>query len=140
MFKFISKEDLSSRIDDTYIDEIEKEYGFSFPEILRRFYVEHNGDEIVECSFQKHGIDFCVIEMHPLKYGTMPIEKMLNLTRENEESPIEYVPIALDEDYENFYWNVNKGNVLFISEENDEHPIPITDTVEEFFELLNESC
>ncbi len=139
MYKFIDAIDDTSMVDEAYVKSVESKYGITFPRVLRNFYLSYNGAEIVECPFSKHNIDFCVVEITPLKYGTRPVEKILDYNKNNKWIPDTYVPLALDEEYEDYYWQTDTGKVVFLSRANDENPIPISDSIEEFFELLNES-
>lgn len=117
----------------------ESKWGIKFPPTLKEYYLRHNGAEIEECSFEKDGLGFCVILIYALEYGTMPLEKMYECAHRNKAIPSTYIPLALDEDEDDYYWDSKSGNVFYLSLENVEHPIPICGSVDEFFHILNES-
>lgn len=137
MFKFIKKEDASCKIDASYIHEAEKNINAVFPKILAKYYLEHNGAEINEISFIKNGIGFVVIELYTIKYGNQPIEEMVAINSTDEGFPAGFIPLGLDEDYDEYCWDKNTGKVYYFCRENDKNPFLIADSVDEFFELLN---
>lgn len=141
MFKFIESEDLEKNVTNDYINELEKKMKIAFPSILREYYLKHNFSKDKECTFRIEGIDadFILDTIIPLKYGTIPLEKEYKLVLENEYISNENIPLAVDMDADNYYWNSNTGKVYYISHENVENPILVCNSVEEFFEILNKS-
>lgn len=140
MFKFIESQDLEKNVSNEYIDSIEKELNIKFPNVLREYYLKHNGANLKECSFKIAGIDqFSLDIIIPLKYGTTPLEKEYKWVLENEYIANENIPLAVDMDGDNYYWNSKNGKVYYISVENVENPILVCNSVEEFFEILNKS-
>ena len=71
---------------------------------------------------------------------TMCVEKILSFNENNEYISKTLIPLAEDTDGEDFYWDSASGKVYYISMENVENPVPICDSVEQFFEILNKSC
>ena len=51
----------------------------------------------------------------------------------------ELIPLAIDMDEDNYYWNSKTGKVYYISSSNVENPILVCNSVDEFFEILNKS-
>jgi len=140
MFKFITNENEKAKVTEEYVDSIEKKLNIKFPEILREYYLKHNGANIKECSFKIAGIDkFSLDIIIPLKYGTTPLEKEYKWVLGNEYISNEHIPLACDILGENFYWNSKSGKVYYISQGNVENPILVCNSVEEFFEILNKS-
>lgn len=137
MFNFIDFEYDNANVTDEYIIQLEKELGISFPTILKKYYLQHNGAEIKECSFEKEGIEYCVVLITSLNFGTMPLEKIIKYNQKNEAIPKSFVPLAVDEDEDDYYWDAKDGKVYYLSLSNVEHPREICGSVEEFFELLN---
>lgn len=142
MFKFIESEDLDKNVTNDYINGLEKKMGIVFPSILREYYLKHNFSKGKECTFRIEGIDadFILDTIIPLKYGTIPLEKEYKWVLENEYISNEHIPLAVDMDGDNYYWNSKSGKVYYISHENVENPILICNSVEEFFEILNSCC
>lgn len=55
----------------------------------------------------------------------------------NEYIPKTFIPLAEDVDNDDYYWDKETGKVFYLAMSNVENPIPICDSVEEFFKLLN---
>lgn len=142
MFKFIESEDLEKNVTNDYINELEKKMKIVFPSILREYYLKHNFSKEKECTFRIEGIDadFILDTIIPLKYGTISLEKEYKWVLENEYISNEHIPLAVDMDADNYYWNSNTGKVYYISHENVENPILVCNSVEDFFEILNKSA
>lgn len=136
-YKFVTEDYPGYEVTPEYIEEVEKRYGLKFPEILREYYLRHNGSEMQEIRFEKFGIEFCVIFLYDLKYGKMPLEKVMGYNARNDEIPSTFIPLAQDEDTDDFYWDSSTGKVYFLSLSNVEHPKEICESVDEFINLLN---
>lgn len=138
MFEFIDQEAPECNVDVEFVDSIEQRLGIRFPTVLKEYYLQHNGAEIYESPFICNGSRFCVIEMLTMKYGTLPVDVLCIHQAEADEIPAGYIPFALDEDYDYFYWHKDTGRVVFISREDAENPMPVCDSMDEFFSILNE--
>lgn len=140
-FDFLLASEEKEPVSKKYIDEFETKYDIKLPEILKEFYLSYNQCITKECRFSIYNkdIQFCVCEMVILKYGTYPVEKLLDYVKNNSEISDNFIPIAIDEDYEYYYWDKESKKVYFVSTENVEHPIPICNSIEDFFKLLNYS-
>lgn len=140
MFEFLHTENLEENVSQQYIDSVERKYNITFPDILRVYYNEHNGGEIEEVPFVMHNLEFCVEFIIPLKYGTVNVEKLLELYMDDEYFPKGFVPLAEDVDGDDYFWDARDGRVYYLTMGNIDNPIPIARSVEEFFEILNASC
>lgn len=140
MFKFISNDSGKDNVTFDYIREFEEKFNISFPGILVDYYTNYNKAELKECTFFVHDLEFCVEFIIPLKYGNICVEKILSFNDGNEYISKAFIPLAEDVDGEDFYWDSSDGKVYYLSMENVENPIPICDTVEQFFKILNKSC
>ena len=138
MFKFIKAENEEFNITEEYVRNIENKLNIKFPKSLREFYIEHNGAEIKECKFLLHNMEFLVCSICNLKYGSLPVEKILEYDSKNEYIPNECYPIAED-DINIYYWNTKDDKVYYYMHDDIEHPIEICKSVKNFFEILN-SC
>ena len=130
----------NSNITQEYIKEFQNKYNVKLPEILKEYYLKYNKSDIKECEFYLYDeeYNFCVEYLYSLNYGTQPVEKHLDKwIPENEYIPNSWIPLACDVDNDDYYWDKETGKVFFLSLENVENPIPICDSVEEFFKLLN---
>lgn len=140
MFKFISNISSKDNVSMDYIQEFEDKWNINFPDILITYYTNYNKAELKEFSFYIHDLEFSVEFIIPLRYGNVCVEKILSFNEDNEYIPKSFIPLAEDIDGEDFYWDSSNGKVYYLSMENVENPIPVCDTVEQFFEILNKSC
>lgn len=139
MYKFVKEKNNEAVLGENDIDLIEEKLNVKFPKILRDFYLQYNGAYIKECNFEMYDMEFIVLDLYALSYGTMSVEKVMDYDKENESIPNEYYPLAQD-DVNTYYWDRNNGKVYYYMIDNAEHPIEICDSVEKFFEILNDSC
>ena len=139
MFKFIRNDPNKDNVTLEYIKMFEETWNIRFPNILVDYYMNHNQAELEEVSFTIHNLEFSVEFIIPLQYGNVCVEKILSFNEGNEYISKTFIPLAEDIDGEDFYWDSSSGKVFYLSMENVENPIPICDTVEQFFEVLNKS-
>lgn len=137
MFNFIKKENEKARITEEYIGNIEKKLDIKFPTVLREYYLQHNGAEIEECSFEMYDIEFSVLSICDF-YGTMTVEKIIENDLRNDDIPNECYPIAED-DINRYYWNTADDKIYYY-EKDEEEPTVICESIEAFFEILNKCC
>lgn len=145
MYRFIRKTDPSGNVSREYIESLEKKWNIRFPEILVNYYLNFNMSENEECIFtidllKGEGSEFELDCLIPLRYGTVPLEKEYESVRNNEEIPDVFIPLAYDMDGDLYYWHKHTQAVWYISHENAEHPIPVCESVEAYFALLEKSC
>lgn len=136
VFNFLHTENPEKYVSSEYVNSVEQKYGINFPEVLRTYYIKHNCAEMEETPFVMHNIEFCVEFINPLKYGTVSVESLLDNWKEEVEFK-DLVPLAQDVDGDNYWWNSKTNQVFYISIGNAENPILITNSVEDFFEMLN---
>ena len=139
MFKFILNDSNKENVTLEYIRKFEEKWGVRFPDVLVNYYMNHNRSELEEFSFLIPNLEFYVEFIIPLRYGNICVEKILSFNEGNEYISKTFIPLAEDIDGEDFYWDSSSGKVFYLSMENIENPIPICDTVEQFFEILNKS-
>ena len=154
MYKFIIQDNEEFRIDESYLSAYEKKYEIKFPRALREFYLHHHGADIEECSFDSskyNGLEFSVVNLLPLDNVEHTVGG--NIVRMREFADVNrklgllkitelfenYIPFADDIEDEMFYWDKRDEKVYFLSWQNPEHSMLISDSVDEFFELMNES-
>lgn len=138
MYEFIAREAPGNKIDEEYIQSIEHQFEFQFPPALKEYYLRYNGAQMYESPFICNGYRFCAIEILAMKVGTLPVETIIAQQVEAKDIPECYVPFALDEDYDYFYWNKNTGKVVYISREDADNPLPVCNGINEFFHILDE--
>lgn len=139
-FKFISCESEQGNVTLEYIKELEGKLEISFPDVLIDFYTNHNKAELLEPTFTIEDLEFTIEFIIPLCNGRVCVEKILSFNSGNEYIPKTFIPLAEDIMGSDFYWDSSNSKVYYLYMGNVENPIPICDTVEQFFELLNKSC
>ena len=139
-FNFIFSDTGEKNVTKEYIVELESKFNIKFPDVLVEYYMYHNKAEIKEFTFTILNLDFSVEFIIPLFFGNVCVEKIMSYNQSNEYIPDTFIPLAEDIDGEDFYWDTTSGKVYYLSIENVENPIPISDSVEQFFEILNNSC
>lgn len=140
MFEFIYSDSKQNNVTLDYVRDFEEKKGIKFPAVLVDFYTKHNKAELKKCSFLIHNLEFSVEFIIPLNYGNVCVEKILSFNEGVEWIPETFLPLAEDVDGDDFYWDSSNGKVYYLSMGNVENPIPICDSVEQFFEILNKSC
>lgn len=138
-YLFVNYDEDGYQIDEKYIEEVENKYGFSFPSVLKDYYLQHNGCEMYEARFEKLGLEFCVVFFYNLLYGKITVEKILDSNKNDEYIPKTFVPVARDEDGNDYYWDSESRKVYYLALTNIEHPAELFDSVDEFFQTLNSS-
>lgn len=131
------KDDEKISIDDVL--EIEQRFGFKMPEILRDYYLMYNGASIYNCVFSIDGYEVEVAKLVELKYGVLPLEKIIEMDREDGFIPSNMIPVARNSGGDYYYWNDKSGQVYLYLSDCIEDPILICENLEEFFALLEKN-
>lgn len=128
----------NSNITQDYIHEFQNKYNVILPKILREYYLKYNKSDIKECNFYLYDVElkFSLEFIIPLYGANVNVEKILEIYK-NDKYLQTFVPLAEDIEGDDFYWDKKTGKVFYIAITNVENPIPICDSVEEFFKLLN---
>ena len=72
----------------------------------------------------------------PLRDAKVNVEKMLEINKDDEYLQ-NFIPLAEDIDGNDYYWDKKTGKVFYLFIDDVENSIPICDSVEDFFKLLN---
>lgn len=141
-FAFVNRKEHGSpaAIDD--IEYWEDQYGISFPEILKKYWKEQNGANILRCSFVKvikdTPLQFNVVALYGIETGNfLDIERHVRWARKSKEIPSSWFPFALDEDEDEYFWDSKTDKIWYVCMGNIEHPFVVADSMNEFFYLLN---
>ncbi|MBQ3600663.1 MAG: SMI1/KNR4 family protein, partial [Lachnospiraceae bacterium] len=67
MYNIIQETHREYAITEEDIREVEERFGIIFPQMLRKFYLEHNGDYIKSCIFTLDGNNYMVQDLHYIK-------------------------------------------------------------------------
>ncbi len=140
MYNFIKKVKDEELVTISDILAIEKEFNFQMPEMLKEYYLSYNGASIHDCIFSIDGYEVEVAKLVELKYGVLPLEKIINMDRQDGLIPSNMIPIARNSGGDYYYWNNQNGQVYLYLSDNIEDPVWICESVEEFFLLLQNNC
>ena len=139
MYSFIKKMKDDEKITIEDIAEIEKTFSFQMPEILKEYYLANNGASIHRCIFSVDGYEVEVAKLVELKYGYLPLEKIIEMDRKNGFISPNMIPIARNSGGDYYYWDSKSGKVYLFLCDSIENPIWICQNVEEFFSLLQKN-
>lgn len=139
MYSFIKKMKDDEKITIEVIAEIEKTFSFQMPEILKEYYLANNGASIHRCIFSVDGYEVEVAKLVELKYGYLPLEKIIEMDRKDGFISPNMIPIARNSGGDHYYWDSKSGKVYLFLCDSIENPIWICQNVEEFFSLLQKN-
>lgn len=139
MYSFIKKMKDDEKITIEDIAEIEKTFSFQMPEILKEYYLANNGASIHRCIFSIDGYEVEVAKLVELKYGYLPLEKIIEMDRKDGFISPNMIPIARNSGGDYYYWDSKSGKVYLFLCDSIENPIWICQNVEEFFSLLQKN-
>ena len=139
MYSFIKKMKDDEKITIEDIAEIEKTFSFQMPEILKEYYLANNGASIHRCIFSVDGYEVEVAKLVELKYGYLPLEKIIEMDRKDGFISPNMIPIARNTGGDYYYWDSKSGKVYLFLCDSIENPIWICQNVEEFFSLLQKN-
>ena len=140
MYKFIKECREGYLISEEDIKEFEKCWNVKIPEILRKFYINYNGGKINLCKFSVDDFVYEISEIIPLKYGECCLEEVIRNDRQDEIIPKDKVPIANDRGGNYYYWDSLTGEIFLYYCDDIENPIYICKSIEDLFEVMNQSC
>lgn len=142
------------------IDRIEKKFEITFPDVLRKYYLEHNAKWIH--SVEIHELGGCKAYIHeilpiintPINKWGIENEYSVECIKDNEmNEPNElgylrirnnFVPLAIDGGCNTYYWDSNDGKVYISYNDNEDEngleiPYFVCSSVEEMFKLMDEA-
>lgn len=136
MYNFIKqiKEDCSVTKND--IENIEIKYNIKFPEILKNYYLKHNGDTIKLCSFIVDDYEYEISKIVPLKYGSSNFEHIIDGDREDSIITENMLPIARNRGGDYYYWDVNDEKVYLYYCDDIENPVYICNNIKSLFDIM----
>ena len=134
MYNFIKKtiDNYSISIDE--IRMVENEFDIIFPKNLVDYFLKYNGAEIWLCEVNKNNNRYEVAELIPIKYGRLPVEKILRWDIDDGIVEKGMIPIARDRGGNVYYLSVKTGNIVLYYVDDIENPICISSNIDEFLE------
>lgn len=124
------------KVDDAYLNSIEQEYGFRFPEVLKEYYIKHNGSVIVPAYLTQGEDSFCVSRFIPLKGSGYNLEKRLEQYREEQTIPGYLIPLADNNGDMDFFWD-SRNEDIYRTYLDDTGFTLVCRGLDRFFEILN---
>lgn len=139
-FNFIKQKKEEYHITEEEIVCIEERYNIKFPQILKSYYILHNGDTVKLCRFTIDDYEYSIAKIVQLKSGTATFEHIVDNDREDGIIGENMMPVARNEGGDYFYWDkVSEKVFLFLCDDIENH-IYICDNIEDLFKLMNNSC
>ncbi len=142
MFGFLIEEIDNKQKSAERIAYLEQKYGIVFPDILKDFYAITDCSNVKMCEM-KMNERFCVVaNLVTLEGGDIDFEYAADDDREEPMCnfiPSDWYPFAYDNGGNYFYWSNKNHHVYYVDRENVEEQVYISDSIEAFLELLNNS-
>ena len=129
MFNFIEEDFENKKVSEEYIKNIEQNLNITFPDILKQYYLQHNGASIKERYFYKNNDEFYIDYIYPLQ---KIIEE--ELPRIKGELPSSWFPLGNGDIFE-YFWDTQTGTIYYLDPEYDK--TPFCKSIDQFFEILN---
>ncbi len=140
--------DLEPPINELDLDQLEKEYSFSMPTMIRNHILEYNGGYPKKSVFvNDDGETYSVSYFIPVKYGNFNLEKVLDLLRDDKVFPKWLVPFADDDGGDFFCYSLRNdeiGAIYYYSHEFDygedpeQHITYLSPSINDFIDSLIE--
>lgn len=130
-----------SELEEGYLNKFQEKYGFVYPDILRDYYENYNESVIETCEFEVNGKKYMIDNILSVKYGNESIEQCIKDQKSNL-IPKVFIPFARDVMGRFFYLSKKNGGIYTDEEEYDfgiKHPMKISDSVEELFEIMEKN-
>lgn len=140
MYKFIREMREERQVNDEDIRKVEEDWNVRFPAVLKDYYLNYNGASIKLCTFYVNGALHEISDMVPLRYGELCLEKLIKDNRRDAFIPNNMIPVANNQGGDYFYWDTSSGKVFVIFWDSIDNPIPICNSLEEMFDIMNKGC
>lgn len=137
MFYFVKEQSPKVMITESYITEVENEYGILFPPLLRQYYLDHNGQSIEPIALKINETTYEVRKMVPLKDSRFSMEQLLHTQRLQDYPVQQMIPIADDRTNGIYYLHTGTGTIYYSQLEGEDDFLPICQGIDCFFQLLN---
>lgn len=122
------------------MDRLEETYHFTFPAVLREYYLRYNGCETASCLGKMEGDLFIVTEILPIGGGDISLEDMIRFDRDNEIIQPHLIPFAQNGLAGVYYFDAHTENIFLSYREDEEDFTFICAGMETFFHILNQTC
>ncbi|MGB4091478.1 MAG: SMI1/KNR4 family protein [Ruminococcus flavefaciens] len=142
MFRFLEDEIDNREQSSERITYLEKKYDIVFPDILRQLYARTDSNSMKMCEIEVDGVTYVAANLVTLIDGDIDFEYAADDSRDEPMCnfvPSDWYPLAYDNSGNYFYWSSNTHQVYFLDTENVDKQVLMSDSIEAFFELLNNS-
>ncbi|MCR4886551.1 MAG: SMI1/KNR4 family protein [Clostridiales bacterium] len=122
------------------LDRVESKFHFSFPRVLRDYYLQYNGCDVIFSQFTRDGDIWDVLEMRAIGKGRWNLEELIRRDREYDFIPDHLIPLAVSSVDGFYYWDTRDEKVyLTYYEEEGDFKLMCTG-LDTFFDILNHAC
>ena len=141
MFKFLIEEIDNKGKSEERIAYLEQKYDIVFPAILRLLYSKITSGEMKMCEFEIVDRHFAVTRIVHLEDEDIDFEFIADDERDEPMCnyiPCDWYPLA-EYGGNYYYWSSNTHRIYYVDHEDVEEQMLISDSIEAFIELLNNS-
>ena len=137
MFDFVVNKSVTHNESSALIAELELRYNISFPDILKEYYIRHDGEMIEYCNINT-------------KNDPEIVSKIVSLCNKEFESikeecivdgfiPDSMYPLASNRGGDYYFWDSEFGAVYLFYGDDIDSPVKKSNSVKDFFEMLDKS-
>lgn len=127
-------------IEESDLRELEDQYGFSFPDVIRQFYLQYNGGRLERRHYVVQD-DTCVLHhLYSIKYGVATLNMKMELNYVDEWWPKELIPFGYDGGGNSFCFHKTSGKIYYVYEDtyDDDDNVPIECVAPDFLSFIND--
>lgn len=135
MYRFLIENSPAFPVSEQKLQELEHHLGYAFPAALRQHYLERNGQRSHESTFTSKGRTFTVSSIMPLFEYSMSAVLSKELLAHSSKLPGSFFPFAVSEEGDDYFVDLQDGQVYLVPTDSLDKHIPAADSVEAFFDL-----
>ena len=139
MFDFLLKDNDDPQKTEEVINNLEKKYSIVFPNILKQLYKQTITGKMSLCVFSINESIYETAAIVPIINEGFCFEKIADSDRSYNSLPDSFFPLAYDRGGNFYYWDCNNCKVYFSLTDDIENPVLISNSVDDFVILLNNS-
>lgn len=127
-------------IEESDLRELEDQYGFRFPDVIRQFYLQYNGGRLERRHYVVQD-DTCVLNhLYSIKYGVATLNMKMELNYVDEWWPKELIPFGYDGGGNSFCFHKTSGKIYYVYEDtyDDDDNVPIECVAPDFLSFIND--
>ena len=136
MFDFVNIQSPKNPVTEETISAVEQEYGIQFPPLLRQYYLEHNGQQIIPVSLLVDEEIREVRKISQIKDPRLSLEQLLHMQRQQNFPVRQMIPIADDRANGTYYYHTGTKTVCYSELQDDDDFHPVCQGIDAFFRIL----